>query len=173
MIQQALNPIRGRWFITPTARQQWQAVVDDRVLGNEETDREILAWAEDAIPMHKQDHLDGATKYRAKAPLKCVFLVDESERPLPALVGVLRPHAGFRPGSFDPRTRAPHRPGRPRTVTQPGQPASEGRPQIRERVPDDVAKWVRERQRLEPGYLANLVREDMRKMSTNRKHPST
>lgn len=156
--------MRGRWFITPSARQQWRRDIDPRPLSDEDIDDEIHAWCEKANRRAIQDNAMGLTSFRVTS-LKVTFLVDETERPRAALVAVNKPHASFRPGSFQPLTHTdqPRRPGRPRSVTQPGEPISEGRPQIKERVPRDVAEWVANRQAVEPGYLLNLVREDMRR----------
>lgn len=80
----------GRWFITPTAVEQWQAIISPGST-YEEALADIINWSADAE--RKGDLPNGLASYRVRSPLRCYFAVDESEQPLPALVAVLRPHS--------------------------------------------------------------------------------
>lgn len=137
--------MKARFFATPTAVRQWVSIISP---GSSEKEalEDLLDWSSDAERQDKPAP-NGAAVYRARKPLRCYFLVDESERPLPAITGVLKPHANWRPGQSAAT-------GRPRSVSAPGEPYSEGQPEVRARVPRSVAQWVAEQG---PGWLGRMV----------------
>lgn len=157
----------GPWFITPTALDQWLREIDPSSNSDEDAYREIAAWAEDA-ERHSLHEGGKLVKYRARRPLRCYFLVDESEYPKPALVGVLRPHARFNPGHFERRTQpepTKRSPGRPRTITPPEAneytPAP-GEPKRTVRMSDGLWEWCQAQKGGAGAYIRRLIDEDRR-----------
>lgn len=141
--------MKARFFATPTAVRQWVTIISP---GSSEKEalEDMLDWSSDA---ERQDRRapNGAAVYRARKPLRCYFLVDENERPLPAITGVLRPHSNWTPGQSAK--------GRPRSVSSPGEAHSEGQPEVRCRVPRHVSDWVGDQG---AGWLCRLVLEAYR-----------
>lgn len=141
--------MQARFFATPTAVREWMAVIAPGC-SEEDALTDLLDWSSDAT-REDRPAPNGAAVYRARRPLRCYFLVDESEQPLPAITKVLKPHASWRP---PPNGKPIRGPGQPRTVTAPGEAHSEGQPEVRARVPRAVKEWVDSQG---PGFLGRLV----------------
>jgi len=88
--------VKARFFATPTAVSDW---IENISPGStyEEALEDILNWSSDASRM-ENGYRNGLARYRARSPLRCFFAVDETERPLPAITAVNKPHANWRPG---------------------------------------------------------------------------
>ena len=119
----------GRFFITPSAVRDWQEQIAPGSSYNEAM-ADIIDWAQDARKMDVAMG-PGLAKYRARKPLQCYFVTDENPHysgGLPAIIAVLKPHARWVPG----------KPARDYAAL----PKSEGRPEVRARVPESVRAWV-------------------------------
>lgn len=144
----------GRFFITPSAIADWQAIIAPGST-YEEALADIIDWSRDAKPQAVGPIVNSKGKclvrYRARKPLQCYFIVDESpapglyrnpaEAPLPVITGIAPPHAGWVPG------------GKPKPDYA-ALPKSEGRPEVRARVPESVRAWVDSKGQ---GWLCKLL----------------
>lgn len=140
----------GRFFITLTAVEQWAQIIEpsatyDQALAS------VIDWSRDAKRVRDTEH--GVSRYRARRPLECYFLVDETQKPLPAITAIGRPHANWKPR---PRPSTGRPVGRP--ALPPEQRATVN-PELRLRIPPglleeatavasmrhkSVGDWVRE-----------------------------
>ena len=134
--------MKEHYRVTTSALVEWINLIAPGTT-RQEAQEDLQDWARDAVLQDKPGRC-GAALYRARAPLRCFFLVDESTYP-PTITGVLRPHARWVPGGRQKRGALEESKGRgrPRSVTAPGQPHSEGTPVLSLRLPRELYYWIK------------------------------